>query len=194
MSIFTGTLFYRDAPGAESGNMDRNMDRRSFFKAGAALAAFPAAFPAAWAQQAARPDWRPSVLDDHQNETVIALTDLIIPATDTPGAKAAHVNRYVDLFLRDGAAEQRESFLAGLNWLDGYAIRGHGHPFLHCSPADQTAILHQLENGVGLGHDFFHEAKALTARIYYNTEVGYQELNKGGRVPKTFGCDHPSHA
>jgi hypothetical protein len=34
----------------------------------------------------------------------------------------------------------------------------------------------------------------MTAGIYYNTQIGYQELNKGGRVPATFACDHPTHA
>jgi len=171
------------------------MHRRDFVKFGASVFAIPAA----WAQQAARPDWTPSFLDAHQNETVIALTELILPATDTPGAKAARVNRYIDLFLRDGDAEQRERFLAGLDWIEGYAIRQHGHPFIHCSAADQTAMLRSFdegsgEEGSGPGHAFFVEAKSLTARIYYATEIGYQELNKGGRVPATFGCDHASHA
>jgi hypothetical protein len=165
------------------------MQRREFFKIGATLV-----IPAAWAQQAAKPDWRPSVLDDHENETVIVLSELIIPTTDTPGAKAARVNRYIDLFLRDGTAQQRASFLSGLGWLDGYAIREHGHSFIKCSAADQTAMLTALDKGTGPGHDFFAQAKALTARIYYNTEIGYRELNKGGRVPATFGCDHSSHA
>lgn len=165
------------------------MQRRDFFKIGASFA-----IPAAWAQQAAKPGWRPSVLDDHQNETVIALTELIIPATDTPGAKAARVNRYIDLFLRDGSAAQRESFLAGLGRLDGFAIRAHDHPFVHCSASEQTAMLTALEQGSGPGKKFFAQLKDFTARIYYNTEIGYRELNKGGRVPATFGCEHASHA
>jgi len=165
------------------------MHRRDLLKLGASFA-----IPAAWAQQAAKPDWKPSLLDDHQNETVIALSDLIIPATDTPGAKAAHVNRYIDLFLRDGNATQRTRFLAGLSWLDGQSIHQHGHPFVHLSPAQQTALLQPLESSTGPGHDFFSLAKAMTAGIYYNTQIGYQELNKGGRVPKSFGCEHTSHA
>jgi len=166
------------------------MQRRDILKLGFS----PAAIPAAWAQQAAKPDWRPSVLDDHQNQTVIALTELIIPATDTPGAKAAQVNRYVDLFLRDGDATPRERFLAGLNWLDGNALREHGHPFVHCSAAQQTAMLEAMSQGSGPGRDFFRSVKSLTSRIYYNTQIGYQELNKGGRVPATFGCRHGGHA
>jgi hypothetical protein len=39
------------------------------------------------------PSWKPFFLDEHQNETLIILSDLIIPATDTPGAKEALVNR-----------------------------------------------------------------------------------------------------
>ncbi len=170
------------------------MQRRDFLKAGASVFAIPAA----WAQHAAKLDWTPQVLDAHQNETVIVLTELIIPATDTPGAKAARVNRYVDLFLRDGDAAQREQFLDGLNWLDGYTIREHGHPFVNCSAQQQTATLRQLQDGIGVGHQFFKDTKSLTAKIYYATEIGYQELNKGGRVPSwPFDgpvCDHGSHA
>lgn len=166
------------------------MHRRDFVKLGASFFTIPAA----WAQQASKPNWTPSVFDAHQNETVIALSELIIPATDTPGAKAANVNRYMDLFLRDGDPAQRERFISGLDWLDGLAIREHGHPFVHCGQADQIAMLKSLDEGSGPGHAFFREAKGLTARIYYATEIGFEELNKGGRVPATFGCDHASHA
>ena len=169
------------------------MQRRDLLKLGISLTALPATIPAAWAQQAAKPDWRPSVLDEHQNETVIVLTELIIPATDTPGAKAARVNRYIDLFLRDGDAGQRERFVAGLNWLDGHSLREHAHPFLRCTPAQQTSMLTAMSQG-GPGRDFLRSMKSLTSRIYYNTQIGFQELNKGGRVPKTFGCTHGTHA
>ena len=35
------------------------------------------------------PDWKPKFFDEHENETVVVLSDLIIPATDTPGAREA---------------------------------------------------------------------------------------------------------
>lgn len=34
----------------------------------------------------------------------------------------------------------------------------------------------------------FDRLKAWTARIYYATKPGFDELNKGGRVPAGFAC------
>lgn len=170
------------------------MNRRELFKIGVTAAAAPAALAAqavaAPQATAAKADWKPLLFDAHQNETVVALSELIIPATDTPGAKAAQVNRHMDLLLHDGPAAQREAFLAGLSWLDGYTLRRHRQPFVRCTPAQQTAILQILdenrEEGVKPGHDFFQTAKSLTSRIYYATEIGFKELNKGGRVPSSY--------
>src|SRR5262245_53237876 len=53
----------------------------------------------------AAPGWKPRFFDEHQNETLIVLSNLIIPATETPGAKEALANRYIDLVL---AAEKAE--------------------------------------------------------------------------------------
>src|SRR5918994_4384240 len=69
-------------------------------------------------QPAAATPWKPKVLDVRQNDTVTVLAELIIPETDTPGAKAARVNEYIDSVLADAAAADRESFLQGLTWLD----------------------------------------------------------------------------
>src|SRR5580693_9565033 len=69
------------------------------------------------------PGWKPLFLDEHQNETLIALSDLIIPTTDTPGAKEALVNRYIDLVLAADTHENQKAFLNNLGYLDGESIR-----------------------------------------------------------------------
>src|SRR4051812_29495609 len=65
--------------------------------------------------------WKPSVFTPEQNAAVVALTEAIIPSTDTTGAKQAEVNRYIDLLLHDGPAGERERFLSGLRWLEEYS-------------------------------------------------------------------------
>jgi gluconate 2-dehydrogenase gamma chain len=138
--------------------------------------------------------WKPLLFDDHQNATVVALSDLIIPATDTPGAKAARVNEYIDLILNDGGAMRRARFIEGLGWLDGFAIRRHGQPFVQCSSKEQVAMLAAIgaagpaDAGLKPGAEFFRLAKDLVVEGYYTSKIGIDELNQGGRVPSSFGC------
>ena len=173
------------------------MNRRDLLKLGAAAAtASPASTMVALGAETA---WSPALFDSHQNDTVVALSELIIPATDTPGAKAALVNRYLDKLLYECPAEAQTRFVEGLAWLDGHAIRKQGKPFVRCSPEQQTAILDVLDSGSepGLepGREFFRLAKRRIADIYYATEIGFRELNKGGRVPGGLpGCTHSDHA
>ena len=142
--------------------------------------------------------WKPSVCTPDQDAAVVALTGIVIPTTDTPAAKQTGVNRYIDLLLHDGPASEQEHFAAGRRWLDDYAAKKNGRPFARLTAAEQTAIVAELaaEGTPDLekGHQFFRMAKSMTSRIYYSTAIGYKELNKGGRVPKTFDCEHCGHA
>ena len=53
------------------------------------------------------------MLTAHQNDAVIVLTELIVPETDTPGAKATLVNRFIDGVLADAPSRRiaRRSFV-----------------------------------------------------------------------------------
>ena len=172
------------------------MKRRDLFKTAAAGAATLTAqaqhtgHNAPPAASAKAPAWKPQLFDDHQNATVVAISDLMIPATDTPGAKAARVNEYIDLILAEGGAERRARFIEGLGMLDGVSIREHNRPFVQNTPDQQRAILTRLSNS---GDAFFLLAKRLTIEGYYSSRQGIAELNKGSRVPKTFGCAGADH-
>ena len=161
------------------------MNRRQAIQIGAAAAAAVPFLGAA--------TWKPLLFTPQQNDTVIALIDLIIPATDTPGAKAALVNRYIDLLLHDGPASQRDRFLQGLKALEDESVRRERSPFLKLSPARQTALLQSIEaEEKGDAYGFFRMAKSMTSRLYFETEAGFKELNKNG-VPKSWACTHPGH-
>jgi hypothetical protein len=179
------------------------MKRREVLKAGAAAAAVSSVARPQEHTHLLAPDtvakaagWKPSVLTPEQNQSVVVLTELIIPATDTPGAKAANVNRYIDLFLSESPAADRDRFLDGLKWFEEYAGKEGGGPFIKLEPAKQVGILEKLDAGgdsaLEQGNQFFRMIKSMTARFYYQTEIGYKELNKHG-VPGGFGCKHDAH-
>lgn len=132
----------------------------------------------------------PKVFDPHELATIAAMTEIIIPTTDTPGAREAHVAEYLDLILSDSPEPVRTGFLEGLWWTDGYAQRSSGAPFKDLRAEDQLRLVSALhdssDEGENTGRQFVHSLKVWTARIYYSTEVGEQELNKQGRVPAAY--------
>jgi gluconate 2-dehydrogenase gamma chain len=149
------------------------------------------------------PDWKPLFFDQHQNESVIALTELIIPETDTPGAKSALVNRFIDLMLNDEDADKQKSFIQGLAWIDGRSLRLHGKPFVELSADEQTALLASLADPQNKkpedrpGVQFFQEIKDWTIYGYYTSQPGMErELEYGGDDYHTEfpgACNHPEH-
>ncbi|HUG39845.1 MAG TPA: gluconate 2-dehydrogenase subunit 3 family protein [Longimicrobiales bacterium] len=90
--------------------------------------------------------YRVRVLTGRRNSLVATIADHIIPETDTPGASAVHVDRFIDQMLAGYYREdERELFLAGLDEVDERAEEAHGSPFLDCTAEQQRALLVQLD-------------------------------------------------
>jgi len=89
--------------------------------------------------------WTPKVLNPHQNELVIAASELIIPATDTPGATAAQVNRYIDEVLAEAKPADRDAFLQGLAWLDMRSEARFNKQFVNALSEQQIELLQALD-------------------------------------------------
>jgi hypothetical protein len=156
------------------------------------------------AGQASAPaaDWTPKILSPHQNHMVVELTELIIPQTDTPGAKAAFVNRFIDNVLEDADARDRKEFLRGLQWVDERSRELFGSDFLNATPEQHNALLTVMSSGKNkslmdqIGVEFFQSIKSLTITGYYTSEVGMrQELGDDGQLffAEFKGCTHPEH-
>jgi hypothetical protein len=152
----------------------------------------------------AAPGWKPLLLDEHQNETLIMLSDLIIPATDTPGAKEALVNRYIDLVLAAATPENQRAFLNSLSYLDGESMRRYKSAFRYLAREDQDDLLHALaypNAGSGWtgeaavadpGHTHFEQLKQHIGIAYYNSQIGTKELGWDGAFAHGpyQGCEH----
>lgn len=140
----------------------------------------------------------PGVLDAHQRETVATLAELIIPATDTPGARAAGVHDFIDVMLADWySAEQRDGFLAGLADLDARARAAGAADFLGASDAQQGELLRALDGEVqapraakpDLDGHFFQRMKFLTVYGYFTSEAGATAELHYVAIPGSFdGC------
>lgn len=134
------------------------------------------------------------VLDPHQNATVVALCDAILPATDTPGARAALVNEFIDSLLADWYdAADRDRFLAGLAAVDARSRSAFGKDFVDGTSADQTGLLTALDDEAARWNaspeqargpqPFYRQIKWLTLFGFYTSEIGAEQEQHYQIVP-----------
>jgi Gluconate 2-dehydrogenase subunit 3 len=168
------------------------------------------------------PNWKPKFLDGHQDQTVLAVADLLIPDTDTPGARAAQVDRFIDLMLatgapgtgedssgtdfadlllRKGSVEAQKRYIAALSSLDGYCLTHYAKPFTDLARTDQEAVLNMLTysndnaEAAATGQSFALIKNSIVI-AYYSSEIGsLQELKyqTNPYQPEMPGCEHPEH-
>jgi len=93
-------------------------------------------------------------LSPHQNTTVTSIAEIIIPQTNTPGAKAARVNEFIDLILTEWYDEEEKStFMTGLADVDSRTRDLYGKDFVECGEKQQIEILQGVLRAVRLLED-----------------------------------------
>jgi Gluconate 2-dehydrogenase subunit 3 len=144
-------------------------------------------------------------LNPLQNATVTTISEIIIPQTDTPGAKAARVNEFIDLILTEWYDDEEKSlFLAGLTEIDASARSLSGKDFVDCGEKLQTEILRGLDDEVAAARtevrrgnsrsrpperNFFFMIKQLTLIGYYTSQIGFEQELHGEIIPaRHAGC------
>jgi Gluconate 2-dehydrogenase subunit 3 len=144
-------------------------------------------------------------LNEQQNATVTTIAELIIPQTETPGAKAARVNEFIDVILTEWyEAAEKSAFLDGLADVDVRSRSLFGQEFVACNVKQQVLILEALEDEVpttrilraqrGVRKPpqqriFFYMMKQLTLVGYYTSQIGFeQELHEQIIPRRHAGC------
>jgi Gluconate 2-dehydrogenase subunit 3 len=133
-------------------------------------------------------------LNAHQNATVVAMAEMIIPQTDTPGAKATRINEFIDLILTDWyEPEETHRFIEGLVRVDARCRELFGSDFVECKELQQAQILTELDADIIAEHalrkprsedheqtekpqHFFYMVKQLTVVGYCTSEAGAQAV------------------
>jgi gluconate 2-dehydrogenase gamma chain len=110
--------------------------------------------------------YEPAFFGAAEYELISRLTDLIIPATDTPGALGAGVPEYVDRVVSLNP-EHQGLMRAGLEWIDERSRELFTQPFLTVSEAQQILILQPLSDEADR-----RQRAGLTARYRVGGEGG----------------------
>ena len=151
-------------------------------------------------------------LNAAQRETVSELTEAIIPATETPGARAARVDEFVDVILTEwSTVEEKAEFLAGLAAFDARCTAEFGRAFAKCNVAQRTEFLVELDNELTVVRAarrapregnaarlvdhrklFFHQIRSLTVSGYYSSEPGYTKERKQALIPGIYNACTPA--
>ncbi len=186
------------------------MHRREALRIFAAGAVIPALSPELFAffrEAQPPPGYTLRTLTSHLNDTVVAMIDLIIPETDTPGAKGARVNEFIDIILTEWATpEERQHFLEGLAGVDEQCGELFGKDFVAASPAQRTTLLRAMddaaradwetshhgsappeERDTQLKGNFWTVFKGITIHGYYTSEIGFTQELKLEIIP---GAQH----
>jgi hypothetical protein len=124
------------------------------------------------------------------------LVDIIIPATETPGAKQAQVQEYVISFMESCASNKEYyNFLNGLKNLQQTCLSDFNTIFEKCTIAQKTTVLESLEGNFDAnsllfkidkkirGRSFFTILKSLTVEGYCTSQLGATELLAYQPVP-----------
>ena len=125
------------------------------------------------------------------------IADTILPATKTPGAKAAQVGPFIALMVRDtyDPREQR-LFLDGLKTFERESNAQNGAGFMASSPEQRVALLERLDRealtymreqpGAGDRPHYFRMIKELTLLGYFTSEIGYTQAMSYAETPGRF--------
>lgn len=157
--------------------------------------------------------WTPKSLSAAQAQVLDVVAELMMPKTDTPGAREAGVPAFVDRALGNHlSAAEADAIRAGLDHVDAVARATYGAPFTALTPAQQTAQLLSYETPkaaaapVGRGDTetgltnqaaltprpsamFFPLLKDLVTVGYFTSELGATRAVRYDPVPGAYrGC------
>jgi gluconate 2-dehydrogenase gamma chain len=149
-------------------------------------------------------DWKPVFLSSDQGVLVSQVAEIIIPKTDTPGAKEVGVPHFIDLILKDCATkEDQDNFLNGLKAFDEQAKKDHGDPFVELSAEDQAAFVKKIHDAAieadtkepSQKKPFILTMKELTMLGFFTSQVGATQVLQYEAVPGSYkGCIPVSEA
>ena len=143
--------------------------------------------------------WKPSFLSEDQGLLITQVSEIIIPKTDTPGAKEAGVPGFIDQMLKEVyKKEDQDKFLNGLKAFSDEAAKKYGDPFTELDAAKQlefvtekhdAAVKEQKETKPAPERPFILNMKELTMLGFFTSQPGATQVLQYEAVPGAYkGC------
>jgi len=139
--------------------------------------------------------WNPVLFKRNQAALVTALSDVILPETDTPGAVGVGVPGFIEKMVNEAYnQEQRDLFLAGLDLFEENCKMETGRSFVRLSETEQFEYASKqnreaIEEELIEGPQFFLIFKELTLVGYFTSEIGATQVLRYEQVPGYYdGC------
>jgi hypothetical protein len=150
--------------------------------------------------------FKPAFLSKEQAQLVTALSDVIIPRTDTPGAVDAGVPMFIDDMLQAVYGQQdKERVVKGMTAFDDEARASFGKSFAASSHEEQVALVRKHHEAMaGKGADssagwwraggggekpFMIEMKELVLLGFFTSEPGATQVLQYNQSPGPYyGC------
>jgi len=118
------------------------------------------------------------------------LMDIIIPATDTPGARDLEVDRFILTMVADCyEKEAQDKFFAGFDQLNASAKVRYSLEFSDLEDVQKLELSEEILSGTTqdeLGYKFLSFVKGLTIAGYMNSQYVMENITKYEFVPTRF--------
>jgi gluconate 2-dehydrogenase gamma chain len=120
-----------------------------------------------------------------QHDLMTALSERVLPTTDTPGAIEAGVPGYIEKLLADWALpNERLPIIAGLDAIEAKSQQDYKTAAAKAKPAQQDALLTAaMNNQIPNGAAFFEKFRQLVITGYYTSEIGMTKEREYLPVP-----------
>lgn len=133
------------------------------------------------------------VFTAEQRALVTALSERVMPTTDTPGAIAAGVPAFIEKLLADWALpDDKKPILAGLDAIEARAQADYRMAAAKATPEQQDALLTlAMEDKLPGGKDFFEKFRQLVIAGYFTSEIGITQEREYLPVPGQYDGAYP---
>lgn len=139
------------------------------------------------------------LFDEDQLALLDEVAETILPATSTPGAKAAKAGEFMTVMVKDCyTKEDQDVFIKGISQLEEACKKAYGKGFMECDAKQRTELLTKLDKEqkeyqknkkAEDPNHYFTMMKQLTLLGFFTSEAGATKALRYVAVPGKYeGC------